>query len=61
MKKIIQRGYCIEANGLIQMGQAEIPYYWNESEKEVAQDFMDSEYVKDDKPKLVKVVIMRQR
>ena len=59
MKRILVTGWCIEANGEIQMGQSEIPYFWNESEKDVAEEFMDGEYVSDDRPKLIHVEMRR--
>lgn len=59
MKCIVAKGWCIEANGEIQTGQTGIPYFWNESEKEVAEDFMNGEYVTEDKPQLVRVEMRR--
>ena len=57
--KTIFKGWCIEANKTIQLGQTDMPLLWGDGEKEEAQSFIESEYCEDDRAKLIKVEIRR--
>ncbi len=59
MKIVLAKGWCIEVGGNIINGQDDMPALWNDSEKEIAKEFMDGEYPKTYDKKLVKIEIRR--